>query len=196
MRKFFFNSSSGFTLSELLISMVFVFLVLGAVYSSYVLSQRASLEGESAVEVLQNGRVILERMTREIRQAKDMVTDLPDTEENATSTIEFEDGHDLSYIRYIRYFNDSTDKTVKREVIGYYYSLSGSANDTSTYVLWNAAPPPGEVVATTSVESPRIIGEYVTVLEFWGSRVVDVFIELEKGNKKMDFSTKVLGRNL
>ncbi|MFA4998573.1 MAG: hypothetical protein WC514_00920 [Candidatus Paceibacterota bacterium] len=196
MRKFFFNSSSGFTLSELLISMVFVFLVLGAVYSSYVLSQRASLEGESAVEVLQNGRVILERMTREIRQAKDMVTDLPDTEENATSSIEFEDGHDLSYIHYIRYFSDSTDKTVKREVIGYYYSLSGSANDTSTYVLWNATPPSGEVMATTSVESPRIIGEYVTVLKFWGSRVVDIFIELEKGNKKMDFSTKVLGRNL
>jgi len=196
MRKTFFNSSSGFTLSELLVSIVFVFLVLGAIYSSYILHQKASTEGESAIEILQNGRVVLERMAREIRQAKDMVTDLPVAKEGAVSSIEFEDGHDSSYIHYIRYFDDSTDKTIKREVIGYYYSLSGDPNDTSTYVLWNAAPPPGESLATTSVESPRIIGEYVSVLEFWGSRVIDIFVELEKGNKKIDFSTKIFGRNL
>lgn len=196
MRKNFFNSSSGFTLAELLVSIVFTLLILGAVYSSYVLSQRASIEGESAIEVLQNGRVVLERMEREIRQAKDIVADLPAVEEDAVSSIEFEDGHDSSYIHYIRFFSDNADKTIKREVIGYYYSLSGDPNDTSTYVLWNAAPPPGEALATTSVESPRIVGEYVSVLKLWGSRVIDVFIELEKGNKKIDFSTKIFGRNL
>jgi Tfp pilus assembly protein PilE len=195
MKKVLFNSSSGFTLSELLISIVFVSLVLGAVYSSYILNQKASIEGESAIEILQNGRVILERMTREIRQAKDIVTDLPVVKENAVSSIEFEDGHNSSYIQYVRYFNDIADKTIKREVIGYYYSISGDPNNTSTYVLWNAAPPPGENLATTSIENPRIIGEYVSVLKFWGSRVIDIFIELEKGNKKIDFSTKIFGRN-
>jgi len=196
MKKILFNSSSGFTLSELLISIFFASLVLGAVYSSYILNQKASTEGESAVEILQNGRVVLERMAREIRQAKDMVTVLPVTKEDAVNIIEFENGHDSSYIQYIRYFNDSTDKTIKREVIGYYYSISGSPNNTSTYVLWNAAPPPGESLATTSIESPRIIGEYVSVLKFWGSKVIDIFVELEKGNKKIDFSTEIFGRNL
>jgi len=137
MKKFLFNSSPGFTLSELLVSIVFVSLILGAVYSSYVLNQKASVEGESSIEILQNGRVVLERMEREIRQAKDIVTSLPATKEDAVDSIEFEDGHDLSYIRYIRYFSDDTDKTIKREVIGYYYSISGDPGNTSTYVLWN-----------------------------------------------------------
>jgi len=196
MKKFLFNSSPGFTLSELLVSIVFVSLILGAVYSSYVLNQKASVEGESSIEILQNGRVVLERMEREIRQAKDIVTSLSATKENAVDNVEFEDGHDLSYIRYVRYFRDDTDKTIKREVIGYYYSISGDPNDTSTYVLWNSAPPSGETLATTSIESPRIVGEYVSVLKLWGAKVIDVFIRLEKGNKNIDFSTKIFGRNL
>jgi prepilin-type N-terminal cleavage/methylation domain-containing protein len=187
---------NGFTLIESLVTIVIFVLIIGAVYGAYVLNQRASREGEDVAELTQNGRVILERMTREIRQAKEIVTNLSATSTNATSTIEFEDGHDTSFIHYIRYFKDDNDQTIKREVIGYYFSLSGNPNNTSTYVTWDTTPPPGETLATTSVESPQIIGEWVSDLKIWKSLTVNIFLTLKKGEKTLNLETKIYGRNL
>lgn len=190
------KNKNGFTLAELLVTIAILGLVLGAIYGAYALSQRAYREGEASAELTQNSRVILERMTREIRQAKEIATELPATSTDATSTIKFEDGHDISYVHYVRYFWDEVDKTIKREVIAYYFSISGNPNSTSTYVAWDATPPAVESLVTTTLEGPDIIGEYVTDLKLWKSEGINIFLTLKKGEKSIKLSTKVFGRNL
>jgi len=95
MKKLFYHR--GFTLTEMLIAVTIFVLVIIAVYSSYALSQRAYREGERVTEITQNGRVILERLAREIRQAKEIrqskEIDLPGERASASDEIIFHDGH-------------------------------------------------------------------------------------------------------
>lgn len=86
-------SKSGFTLTESLVVLSISVIVVVAVFSAYAFSQRGYLEGENISELTQNGRVILERLTREIRQAEVIVPPFPESEDMATSTILFQDGH-------------------------------------------------------------------------------------------------------
>lgn len=79
--------NTGFTLTEMLVVIAISGLIVVAVYSVYALSQRAYREGETMNEITQNGRVILGRLTREIRQAREIVPDTPSDE------IIFQDGH-------------------------------------------------------------------------------------------------------
>lgn len=183
--------SRGFTLTEVLVVITIFLLVLGAVYSSYLLSQKAFKEGEVAAELTQNSRVILERITREVRQAREIVTELSSSKENATSTLEFEDGNIQERYHYIHYFQENTE--IKREVKRYYFS-----GDPNTFVTFNATPPPGEELLFIVTQEPQIIGEFVKELKIWASgiRIIDIFITLEKGEKQVDFSTKIFGRNL
>lgn len=88
MRKY-----QGFTLTEAIISVAIFSLVVLVVYSSYSLSRQSYLEGENVAEVTQNGRVILERLSREIRQAKEIVTELPQDRTDPPDEIKFQDGH-------------------------------------------------------------------------------------------------------
>ena len=180
---------AGFTLAELLIVISVLVLITGSIYPAYSLSQQAYREAEISVEMEQNGRVILERLSRELRQTKGIITELPDDESGATSTIIFQDGHDITSIRYIHFFKDGTN--IKREVIAYYFS-----GDLATYVLWNAISPPGQERLTTTTEEAKVIGEYVNSLKFWSSPVINIFITLEKNNKSINLRTKILGRNL
>lgn len=87
------NFKSGFTLTETLIVIIIFVIVIVAVFSALTFSQQAYLEGENLAELTQNGRVVLERVTREIRQAREIATELPDIESSSSSEIEFHDGH-------------------------------------------------------------------------------------------------------
>lgn len=79
--------SFGFTLVEILIvSSIFLILMI-VVYSVFLFQQRAYKSGENSAEIIQNGRVVLERITRELRQAKKIISTLPANE------IKFQDGH-------------------------------------------------------------------------------------------------------
>ena len=95
--KFFYSpkkqNEKGFTLAEILVVVVIFSLIVLAIYAIYLLSSRMYRQGEVAAEMNQNGRVMIERMTREIRQAKTVVTDLPETQINPPSEILFQDGH-------------------------------------------------------------------------------------------------------
>ena len=181
----------GFTLVEILIVIVVLVLVVGVIYAGYVLSQRAYREGEASAELVQNARVILERMTREIRQTREIVTELPVVMEEAFSYIEFEDGHSAERYHYIRYFQE--DSELKREVKAYYF-----VGAEETFVPWNALPPPGGSIAEVVIEEAKTIGEFVTDLKLWAPEIrkVDIFITLEKGEKQTNLSTSIFGRNL
>lgn len=183
----------GFTLVEVLVVIVIIGLVMGAIYSGYLLSQRASREGEISAEITQNGRVILERMTREIRQAREIVNELPEEEPSATSTIIFEDGHISDPYHYIHYFHENSEKKlVKREVVGFYFS----SDTEETLVSRDAIPPTGQTLETKTLEEAVTIGEYVTDLNFWETEVIHVGLTLQKKNKTFKLKTQIFGRNL
>lgn len=258
---------SGFTLTEVLIVIFITVLIIVVIYSTFVFNQRAYRDGEMAAEILQNGRVVSERMVREIRQAKEIVTVLPEEKIEPAQEILFQDGHlplisetnlaqggstntinlslssfdvndyykdvfikitggvgagqirkinsyngqtkiaqikssweiipvsgstyniDSSHY-YIHYYRDGSNN-IWRRIIAYYFS-----GDQNTFVPWNAIPPQGQIIQTQILEDPRVIGEYVTNLEFWGTRLINISLTLKKQEKQVDFSTKVFGRNL
>jgi len=184
------NSRTGFTLIEVLITVTIFVLIVVACFNVYFLSQRFYRKGEVRAELLQNGKVILERMTREIRQARAIATSLSDTQANATSTILFEDGHSATTYRYICYFKDGD--YVKRKVVGYYFSDDSE----KTLVPFNSTPPEGQTLEEEVLEEPKIVGEYVSDLEIWGGKLIFIFLSLKNQGETVPLRTGVFGRNL
>lgn len=183
------NFKLGFTLIEVSVTMAVLGLVLGSIYGVYNLSQKAYTTEESIIEITQNGRVVLERLSREIRQATEIVTELQDEEALATSTIMFEDGHITEPYYYIRYFQDGN--SIKREVIGFYFS--GDAEE--TLIPWDALPPLGQTLSVKTIQEAQTIGECVSQLKFWGSKVVSIVLDLDKKENNFRLETSVFGRN-
>jgi len=180
----------GFTLVEVLIVIAIFVLVSVAVFNVYLTGQKFYQRGGVRAELLQNGRVILERMTRELRQTREITTTLSEDESGATSTVSFEDGHSTTTYHYIHYFQDGD--LIKREVLGYYFS----GDDTQTLVPWDATPPQDQTLEVKTLEAPVIIGEYVENLEIWGLKLVNISLILEEKNENVKLQTKIFGRNL
>lgn len=187
------KNQPGFTLIETIISIALFTAVILMTASIYSLSQRTYRSGGDENELWQNARVVLDRMTREIRQAKDLVTEIPATDDEPENPpppeLQFQDGHDLSEIKYIKYYLDNTD--FKRQIIAYYFD-----EEPETYVRWDSTDafenPPNELILEN-----RIIGEYFTNLQFWGeSNLINIAVDLSKGDKVVNLLTAVYGRNL
>jgi len=181
--------SRGFSLTELLITITILIMVTGAVYGGYSLSQKAYSGGETSAEITQNGRVIIERINREIRQAKEIAGDFPEERASAQEEIIFEDGHIEIPYHYIHYFK--ADGEIKREVLGYYFS----GDPGKTPVPWDAVPPVGQTLQTKTLEEARTIGEWVSDLEFWGSKVINIALTLQKKDKVFNLESEIFGRN-
>jgi type IV pilus assembly protein PilW len=62
-------NNSGFTLVELMVTMVVAFLVIAAVYASYVVQQRTQIEQQQVTLMQQNLRAGLDTMARELKMA-------------------------------------------------------------------------------------------------------------------------------
>lgn len=266
-------SHTGFSLAEMLIVISIFILIIVTIYSVYSLSQQGYLSGEEIAEITQNGRVVLERISREIRQAKEIITELPEERIDAPNEIKFQDGHislvseqdtaqgatlntitlasdasdeddyykdvfvkiisgagvgqirkiykyngatkvadiegswdtqpvsgssykiDSSFY-YIYYYKDETNN-IYRKVSAYCFSDdSVTCAAPEIYIPWNAIPPIGQTSLEITLEDPRIIGEYATNLEFWGSIIINISLSLEKKNKTIHLETKIFGRNL
>lgn len=69
MRERFLREEGGFTLPELLVTMVMMLTVMFALYSIFDMSIRVFSFGNDKVEAVENARVSMERMEREIRAA-------------------------------------------------------------------------------------------------------------------------------
>jgi len=63
------NNNRGFTLIELLIAMAVGLIVLGAVYSVFIIQNKTYKVQEQIAEMQQNARAAMDMMTREIRMA-------------------------------------------------------------------------------------------------------------------------------
>ncbi len=88
----------GFTLIELIIAVAVFMIIATMVTGSAFLATRIYEESEETMELIQNGRVVIDAASREIRQAERIVNSLPDSKEEGVDEIIFEDGH-LEYIR-------------------------------------------------------------------------------------------------
>ena len=64
-----FNSQNGFTLVELMVTLVIAFIITGAAYAAYVVQQKNYTTQEQVAEIQQNLRIGLEIMAREMRMA-------------------------------------------------------------------------------------------------------------------------------
>ena len=267
----------SFTLVEVLVTISIFLIIVVIIYSVQVFSQKAYQRGEIATEILQNGRVTLERMSRELRQAKYIITLLPETSDDLESPppaeILFQDGHifpiiesgyaqgggensiiltptassendyykdtflkiiegtgsgqirkiisydgqtktatidedwetiplindskyriDSSYY-YIKYWKDD-DNYLRKQIIGYCFP---EECDDFIFSPFNTINP--EVQTLYELDSKvilkdEIIGEFLTDLKFWGTKVINISLVLEKGEDKVKLRTKIFGRNL
>lgn len=183
--------TTGFTLVEILISLSLLLIIFLAVVSVYTISQRLYVLADNQAEISQNGRVIIDRLTRELRQTQDIVTTLPATNSNPETLpdeIMFQDGHDPEIIRYIRYYLDGQD--IKKQIIAYYFTINPEQ-----YVYWHAIDQNGNPPQNKILED-KIIGEYVYDWEFWGNKLIYINIYLVKNQNSQIINTAIYGRNL
>lgn len=181
---------NGFSLVELLIVISIMVVVLLAFFGIYFASQGFYQKAENQAELLQNGRVVLERISREIRQAKEIATSLPVSEASAANDIFFEDGHISSPYFYIHYFQDGS--LIKREVLGYYFS----GDFAQELVPWNAIAPSGQTLKEKTIESEKTIGEYVQSLKIWREEAIKVRLKLFLNGETVNLESSFSPRNL
>lgn len=179
--------NSGFTLAEMLISIVIIILVILMITTIFALSQKTMRQANNKAELIQNSRVALDLMSRELRQAKKVVTDLPQTNLNSPSEIEFEDGHDVSEIKYINYSLQGNQ--IYRRVYVYYFDT-----DPDIYVQYDdvdAFGPPEKMAI-----DEKIIGEFFESLIFYGSNNINIEMTMKKGETEIFLNSIVNPRNI
>ncbi|MDD2807070.1 MAG: prepilin-type N-terminal cleavage/methylation domain-containing protein [Patescibacteria group bacterium] len=187
--KKFNNNRQGFTLTELIISMVIALLILIIVSSTFVLNQRVYRKSNTKAELIQNARITLDLMSREIRQATSVVTTLPDDNSipaTVAHELEFQDGHVENTIQYIRYYLSGSD--LNRQIVVYYFDT-----DPSTYVTWddiNAFGPP-----TLRLIEDKTVGENFGALDFYGNGNINIDLTLTKNNEIFQMKSIINPRN-
>ena len=161
------------TLIEALLGTMIAALVVATGSGLYIMGQRAWSEGVSQAEELQNARVSMDRISRELRQAKEIA----DTQ---TNSILFEDGHDTSRLQYVKYLID-TSNDLRRQVITY-----GKSGALVRYDV------PG---AQSTIEIDEIVAESITSLTFTYDTLADT-IEINLSLEDKVFKTKINPRNV
>ena len=185
-------SSKGFTMPEIIVSIALFTIAILLVGSMYVLAQRSYNKGSNQGELVQNARVCLDRISREIRQSVDIVTTLPETsndpENPPTEEIFFQDGHNVSQLTYLRYYLNGTD--LMRKHTAYYFD-----GEEETYVAHDSVDingdPPEELI-----KKNRIVGEYFNTIQFWGAdNLIHISIKFTKNQSNININTSVYSRN-
>lgn len=186
MRKIEIQNTYGFTILEIAATMSLFTVVMLLTGSIFVLAQQSYNRSVNKNELIQNVRVCMDRLSRELRQANQLITDTS----TPTSTIIFQDGHDLDNITYIEYYLDNTD--FKRACSHYYFDA-----DPEAYVYCDSVDAFGNPPNATTTED-RIIGEYFSNLIFSdidNDGLIDIGMDLEKNNITFDINTKIYIRD-
>ncbi|MFA6428309.1 MAG: hypothetical protein WCW02_02075 [Candidatus Buchananbacteria bacterium] len=181
----------GFTLAETIVAIGLLALLVLLVLSVFMLAQKAYWQNDNRAELIQNGRVILDRLERELRQASDIVTEIPPDDSNSLlipHEIIFQDGHDSTTIHYLRYYLNG--QNLKRQIIAYYFSESPN-----TYVKHDSVDiysnPPQKLIL-----EDNIVGEYLDNISFYGNDIIYIFLQLSNKNKQINLLTGFYARNL
>lgn len=189
---FLFNKNGkGFTIIELIIVISLTLVVFLIIYDVYLVSHKAFGRGDVKLELLQNGRIVLDRLTRELRQTQEIVTQLPATKIEIgfppPNEIQFQDGHGLENIQYLKYL--LIDHSLIHQRIIYYFP-----EEPDNYVYWNAKDEFGNPPISNTLEN-KVIAEYINNLAFYGNSLINVEIWLAKNNVTEHLYSGVWGRN-
>lgn len=184
----------AFTLIEVILAIGIFLIIIVISFLTYNMTTRFSNKESTKTELVQNGRITLDRMTRELRQTEDMITLLPIVPDDPTdpppSEIMFQNGHILDPIQYIRYYIDGEDK-LHRELSHFYFDINPD-----NWVSWNAEDSFGNP-AIQLIDDDNYIAEYIHDLEFWSDdTLITIQFKNIKNDELVDFQTKVSGRNL
>ncbi len=189
-----FQRKKSFTLVEILTVVFLATIIIMAAYSVYLISYKAYQRNSASSELTQNARIALERMSRDIRQAIEILTALPPDPESGTpsSVLKFQDGHNVwptdGQIQYIEYYLSGTD--LHRKLT--HYAFPATPDD---WVLWSTLDGEGNS-PTEYTDSDQVKAENVTSLQFWGEETITINLEVSNGTIIYPFQTKVLGRNI
>ncbi len=180
------NIKNGFTLIETIVAISLFTIVVMASGSMFIMSQKIYTNGSALSELTQNARIALDKISRELRQSRDLITDFSAIA--TSSEIFFQDGHDNNEITYIQYFASSTN--LIRKKIAYEFS-SGPG----VYVYYDSidgfGQPPDEVML-----EERTIGEYFNNLEFsFANGVVNIYFNLNNTRANLEINSKAHIRN-
>lgn len=184
------KEQKGFTLAELIISVVVGLLIVIIVANIFLLYQRVFRKSNTKAELIQNARITLDLMAREIRQASEIITILPIDDSNPAliaHELQIEDGHTSSQIQYIKYYLDSSD--LKRQIIVYYFNT-----DPSTYVYWDDVDIFGN--PEESILEDRLIGENFSSINFYGDDNINIKLILDKQEEIVEIKTIINPRNI
>jgi prepilin-type N-terminal cleavage/methylation domain-containing protein len=140
----FLREERGFTLTEMMVTIVIFTVILSALYSLFDMSVKVFMFGNNKAEAMANARLGLEKMEREIRQAYafDRGADPPDTHLlNTKNATQIEFGNDLDGNGIIECTSEETCEIIS-------YSLDG------------------ETLMRTSGGDPQPVVEHVDNVEF------------------------------
>lgn len=182
---------TGFTLIEIVSVLALSSLIFILIYQIYDVSQSVFKQNNVTLELAQNGRVVLDRLSRELRQAKVIATPLPADKNqdgfNPPNFLLFENGHEATSTHYLRY--QLQDHQIHRQVISYTF-----APNPEVAVHYNDLSQFGERPQENILED-RVIADYIDQIIFYGSDVVTIEIDLKKDNYFYHLLTSVWGRN-
>jgi prepilin-type N-terminal cleavage/methylation domain-containing protein len=182
------KQEAGFTLLEVIVALSLFTIVIIMALSMYMLSAQTHSRMSAKVEMAQNVRVSLSRMSREIRQSPEVVTELSTNKEDSASEIIFQDGHNQEEIGYIEYYLDGTD--LRRSEMVYYFP-----SEEDEYVSYNTRDRNDELPEKKIVED-RLVGEYFEDLNFWrDEEVVNIEMTLELAGDNFKVGSGVYHRN-
>lgn len=180
------KKQTGFTLLETMAAVSIFVIVIILIGSLFVLAQRSYSKTAVTGELVQNSRVVMDRLARELRQATTLVTAMSST--TPVNGIFFQDGHDTTKITYIYYYLDGTD--FKRKHSYFYYAI-----DPSDYVYYDSVDGTGQAPQEQTIED-RIIGEYFNNIEFTGiDGLITVSFDLNKNQSNFMVDSKIYIRN-
>lgn len=166
----------AFTLAELLIAASVSAILIGITGRSYISIQRLVGRGENDLIIAQNARVVIDRISRDLRQAVSVTTSVPEIRIEASASLEFEDGHEINpagptYIKY-ELINDE----IWRSRHYYYDESNPDIRLPFNPVLYEQGAYEVQELPSESYK----IAENVTDLAFWGTdNLVQIDVELQ-----------------
>lgn len=185
----------SFTLIEMLTVVFLSMVIIVAGYSLYVMSYKSYQRNSASAELTQNARIALERLSRDVRQAIEILNNLPEDPSAGTppSEIKFQDGHNFwppanGKIQYITYYLSGTDLYRKMS----HYAFPTNPDD---WVLWSTLDDSGQP-ATEYTDSDQIKAQNISSLQFWGKNIITVHLEVSNDTSTYTFETKSLARNI
>ena len=180
--------SSSFSIIEVIVAVALGVILMGSAYELYYLATRTLARSNSHFEIRQGARIAMERISRDLRQSEEIISDLPENIATPTAQIKFQDGHETSKIQYIEYY-------VKDNALYRKYTHFSFAYSTDQWVYWdtkdNNSQSPNE---TTDLD--EIISENFVNLSIWGKSKINISITVEQNQQSETYTTTVLGRNI